>query len=172
MIDAASGGELMDKMPVVARHLIFNMASNTQQFGIKGVGQPRMVNEIGAVDNLRFENQLTELTSLVWQLAIGQHQPSITGKVYGICTSMEHPIDMCPTLPETESEHLESVRAISGSQYGKAKPRAICNSTIWTYPKCTSSPKWLSAAELAIPDSTVPTTATTKNATSRQLTIS
>ncbi|RDY14390.1 hypothetical protein CR513_00558, partial [Mucuna pruriens] len=29
MIDAASGGALMDKMPVVARHLISNMASNT-----------------------------------------------------------------------------------------------------------------------------------------------
>ncbi|RDX94235.1 hypothetical protein CR513_23405, partial [Mucuna pruriens] len=32
MIDAASGGALMDKTPVVARHLISNMASNTQQF--------------------------------------------------------------------------------------------------------------------------------------------
>ncbi|RDY08412.1 hypothetical protein CR513_07357, partial [Mucuna pruriens] len=29
MIDAASGGALMDKTPVVARHLISNMASNT-----------------------------------------------------------------------------------------------------------------------------------------------
>ncbi|RDY05085.1 hypothetical protein CR513_11112, partial [Mucuna pruriens] len=36
MIDAASGRELMDKTPVTARHLISNMASNTQQFGIKG----------------------------------------------------------------------------------------------------------------------------------------
>ncbi|RDX96708.1 hypothetical protein CR513_20600, partial [Mucuna pruriens] len=30
MIDAASGGALMDKTPAVARHLISNMASNTQ----------------------------------------------------------------------------------------------------------------------------------------------
>ncbi|RDX70064.1 hypothetical protein CR513_50728, partial [Mucuna pruriens] len=64
MIDVASGGALMDKMPAAARHLISNMASNTQQFGIRGASQPRMVNEIGAVDNLRLENQLTELTSL------------------------------------------------------------------------------------------------------------
>ncbi|RDY05396.1 hypothetical protein CR513_10763, partial [Mucuna pruriens] len=56
MIDAASGGALMDKTPTTTRHLISNMASNTQQFGIKGVSQPRMVNEIGAVDNLRLEN--------------------------------------------------------------------------------------------------------------------
>ncbi|RDX76766.1 hypothetical protein CR513_43212, partial [Mucuna pruriens] len=30
MIDAASGGALMDKTPIVARHLISNMANNTQ----------------------------------------------------------------------------------------------------------------------------------------------
>ncbi|RDX69137.1 hypothetical protein CR513_51792, partial [Mucuna pruriens] len=71
MIDAASGGALMDKMPAIVRHLISNMASNTQQFGIKGASQPRMVNEIDAIDNLRMENQLIELTSLVRQLAVG-----------------------------------------------------------------------------------------------------
>ncbi|RDX69429.1 hypothetical protein CR513_51460, partial [Mucuna pruriens] len=55
-----------------------------------------MVNEISTIDNLRLENQLTELTSLVRQLAIGQHQPSIAAKVYGVCTSVEHPTNMCP----------------------------------------------------------------------------
>ncbi|RDX72175.1 hypothetical protein CR513_48376, partial [Mucuna pruriens] len=104
MIDAASGGELMDKMPTTARHPISNMACNTQQFGIRGASQPRM---------------LTKLTSLVRQLAIGQHQPSITAKVCGICTSMEHLIDMCPTLQETESDYPESVGAIGGYQYRK-----------------------------------------------------
>ncbi|RDY10776.1 hypothetical protein CR513_04645, partial [Mucuna pruriens] len=49
MIDAASGGALMDKTPATTR----------------------------VVDNLRLENQLTELTSLVRQLVVGQHQPSI-----------------------------------------------------------------------------------------------
>ncbi|RDY07739.1 hypothetical protein CR513_08107, partial [Mucuna pruriens] len=60
------------------------------------------------VDNLRLENQLTELTSLVRQLAIRQHQPSIATRVCGICTSMEHLTDMCPTLQETdmESSHI------------------------------------------------------------------
>ncbi|RDY04334.1 hypothetical protein CR513_11961, partial [Mucuna pruriens] len=38
MIDAASEGALMDKMPAVARHLISNMVSKTQQFGIRGAG--------------------------------------------------------------------------------------------------------------------------------------
>ncbi|RDY01864.1 hypothetical protein CR513_14755, partial [Mucuna pruriens] len=75
MIDIASGGALMDKMLAVPRHLILNMASNTQQFGTKGTITPRMVNEIDMIDNPRLKNQLTELTSLVRQLAIGQHQP-------------------------------------------------------------------------------------------------
>ncbi|RDX80444.1 hypothetical protein CR513_39004, partial [Mucuna pruriens] len=52
MIDAASGGALMDKTPAVARHLISNMASNTQQFGVRGPSPPGWL-----------ENQLTELTT-------------------------------------------------------------------------------------------------------------
>ncbi|RDY11796.1 hypothetical protein CR513_03494, partial [Mucuna pruriens] len=39
MFDAASGGALMDKTPIATRYLISNMASNTQQFGIRGAGQ-------------------------------------------------------------------------------------------------------------------------------------
>ncbi|RDY01190.1 hypothetical protein CR513_15517, partial [Mucuna pruriens] len=42
MIDVASGGALMDKTPTAARHLISNMASNTQQFGIRGPRQAEL----------------------------------------------------------------------------------------------------------------------------------
>ncbi|RDY10785.1 hypothetical protein CR513_04634, partial [Mucuna pruriens] len=108
MIDVASGGALMDKTLVVARQMISNMASNTQRFGIRGASQSRMVNEIDTMDNLRLENQLTKMTSLVRQLAIGQHQPSIAARVCGICTSVEHPTDMCPTLQEIELSTTDS----------------------------------------------------------------
>ncbi|RDY12515.1 hypothetical protein CR513_02670, partial [Mucuna pruriens] len=73
-----------------------------------------MVNEVGTIDNSRLENQLTELTSLVRQLAIGQHQPFTVVNACGICTSVEHPIDMCPKLQETEPDHPESVGSIGG----------------------------------------------------------
>ncbi|RDX71407.1 hypothetical protein CR513_49260, partial [Mucuna pruriens] len=119
MIDVGSGGDLMDKTPAAEQHLISNMASNMQLFGTRGTITPRMVNEVGMIDNLRLENQLTELTSLVRQLAIGQLQPIATVKTCGICTSVEHPIDMCPTLQETESDHPVSVGSIGGYQYGK-----------------------------------------------------
>ncbi|RDX96197.1 hypothetical protein CR513_21172, partial [Mucuna pruriens] len=119
MIDAASGGALVDKTQATIRHLISNMAKNIQQFGIRGASQYRMVNEIGVVDNLRLENQLIELTSLVRQLVVGQHQPSVAARAYGICTSVENPTDMSPTLQETESDYPKSVRVVGGYQYGK-----------------------------------------------------
>ncbi|RDX97063.1 hypothetical protein CR513_20208, partial [Mucuna pruriens] len=119
MIDAANGGALMDKIPVAARHLISNRASNTQQFGIRGTNPSRPVNEIGAASNQRLENQLTKLTSLVRQLAVSQHHPAMAAKICGICTSVEHPTDLCPTLQETESGQTESVGAVGGFQYGK-----------------------------------------------------
>ncbi|RDY10970.1 hypothetical protein CR513_04433, partial [Mucuna pruriens] len=119
MIDATSGGALMDNTLTTARHLISNMTRNTQQFGIRGVGPSQMVNEVSAIDNLRLENKLTELTSLVIQLVVGQHQPNMAARVYGICTSIVHFTNMCPTLQEIESDHLESVRSIGGYQYGK-----------------------------------------------------
>ncbi|RDX98241.1 hypothetical protein CR513_18868, partial [Mucuna pruriens] len=84
------------------------------------------MNEIDAVDNLRLENQLTDLTSLVRKLAVGQHQPSIPTRVCGICTSVEYPTDMCPTLQETKLDHLESYgkqpyqsRPFDNQQFGK-----------------------------------------------------
>ncbi|RDX85328.1 hypothetical protein CR513_33498, partial [Mucuna pruriens] len=109
MIDAANRGALMDKTLAATRHLIFNMASNTQQFGIKGSNQSRVVNEIGVASNQRLENQL----------AVSQHQLAMAAKICGICTSMEHPIDMCPTLQETESDQPEHVGAVGGFQNGK-----------------------------------------------------
>ncbi|RDX96160.1 hypothetical protein CR513_21218, partial [Mucuna pruriens] len=177
MIDAASVGALMDKTPAAARHLISNMASNTQKFGIRGTSQSQMVNEIGVVDNLRLENQLTELTSLVRQLIVGQHQPSIVARVCGICTSMEHPTDMCPTLQETKLDYPKSVGAICGvtickaTILARAESGTICISTIRTCPRCTSRTSKISTTDSTISDTTIPATATTKNANSRQFTI-
>ncbi|RDX82797.1 hypothetical protein CR513_36360, partial [Mucuna pruriens] len=117
MIDATSYGALTDKKPAVGRQLMSNMANNIQQFRTKGAGPSRAVNEAGAIDNLRLENQLTELTSLVRQLAVGQHQQNIPGRVCGICTFMEYPTNMCPTLHKTKTKSVKVVRAISGHQY-------------------------------------------------------
>ncbi|RDY06123.1 hypothetical protein CR513_09928, partial [Mucuna pruriens] len=175
MIDASNGGALMDITPTTARHLISNMARPSQSW---------MVNEIGTTSNLTLENQLSELTSLVRQLAIGQHQPNMAAKVCGICTSMEHPTNLYPTLQEIESDQPENVGAIGGYQYGKqpyqnrpldnqqTESRALCSVEIWTYTEYTSRINKLPTAESAISSTTFPTAAAAKNSTSRQFSIS
>ncbi|XP_062086125.1 uncharacterized protein LOC133792231 [Humulus lupulus] len=48
MIDAVSGGALVDKTPAAARTLISNMAANSQQFGIRQdpIPPPKLANEV------------------------------------------------------------------------------------------------------------------------------
>ena len=115
MVDAASGGALVDKTPDQARHLISNMAANSQQFGTRFDPTPiRKVNEIETThavhtDNQRIENRLNELASMVRQIAMTQAQASSTSVVAaatsacGICSLSTHPTDSCPTLQEDES---------------------------------------------------------------------
>ena len=60
IIDAASGGVLVDKTPAAARALIANMAANSQQFSNRSVVPPMKVNEVGATSKI--EQQLANLT--------------------------------------------------------------------------------------------------------------
>jgi len=105
MIDATSGGALVDKSPEATKNLIANMVANSQQFGTTLDPPSKHVNEV----NISIlEQQIVSLTSLVRQMAIGNMQ---TMKACGICSVVGHPIDMCPTLQE---ETIEQVNAVSG----------------------------------------------------------
>ncbi|MCI19974.1 hypothetical protein A2U01_0041134, partial [Trifolium medium] len=81
ILDAASGGALVDKTPAAAKTLIENMSLNSQQFSIRNnaVNQ-KGVNEIQASSSsikaleTRFETRIDELTSLVKQLAVNKPQ--------------------------------------------------------------------------------------------------
>lgn len=66
MIDAASGGALVDKTLEAARNLIANMAANSQQFGTRLDPQSKHVN---VVNISSLEQQIASLTSLVRQMA-------------------------------------------------------------------------------------------------------
>ncbi|XP_027181860.1 uncharacterized protein LOC113780249 [Coffea eugenioides] len=94
MVDAASRGALVNKTPDEAKLLISNIAENSQQFGARSEGMTRRVNEVNHVD---LAYQLTELTTLVRQMAMGKVQ---TVKTCEICVAPEHVTDMCPTLQE------------------------------------------------------------------------
>ena len=105
MIDAASGGALVDKTPEAARNLIANMVANSQQFGTRLDPQSKHVNEIN-ISSL--EQQIASLTFLVGQMVVGNKQ---TVKACGICSVVGHLTDMCPTLQE---EPIEQVNVASG----------------------------------------------------------
>ena len=62
MIDAASGGALVDKTPEAARNLIANMAASSQQYGTKMDHTPQRVNGVNTRD---LEQQISDLTALV-----------------------------------------------------------------------------------------------------------
>ncbi|XP_071902873.1 uncharacterized protein [Coffea arabica] len=103
IIDAASGGSLVNKTPTEARNLISSMAANAQQFGDRQDNTTRRVNE---VSNSSIEQRLDCLTSLVEKLAIGQMQQL---KTCGICYGSSHPTDMCPTLQDDSTEQANAV---------------------------------------------------------------
>ncbi|XP_027155286.1 uncharacterized protein LOC113755767 [Coffea eugenioides] len=100
IIDAASGGALANKTPKEAWDLIEAMTENSQQFGSRESNPTRRVNE---VKTSSIQQQLSELTSAVRQLAIGNTQRA---KVCEICTSMDHCTDTCPLLQENGAEQV------------------------------------------------------------------
>jgi hypothetical protein len=110
IIDAASGGALVDKTPEAARQLISNMAANSKQFGTRGDFPSKRVNEV-SISNL--ENKVNDLTSLVCSLACGNvHQV----KICSICSLQGHASDMCPTMQE---DYIEQANAVDGAFNGQ-----------------------------------------------------
>ncbi|XP_062080578.1 uncharacterized protein LOC133785345 [Humulus lupulus] len=105
MIDAASGGALVDKNPVVDRSLISNMAANSQQFGIlqDPIPPPKSANEVSTSNANQLGQQLAQLTAMVQQLALGQQV-----RPCGICQVVGHATDTCPTLFEGETEGVNA----------------------------------------------------------------
>jgi len=105
IIDAASGGALVDKTPEAACQLISNMATNLKQFGLRGDLANKRVNEV-SIYNL--ENKVIDLTSLVRSLAYGNVQQV---KVCSICSLQGHTSHMCPTMQE---DYIEQVHVVDG----------------------------------------------------------
>jgi len=98
MIDVACGGALGNMTPVVARQLIENMASNSQQFGTRSDDiVVRGVHDVGAAEyTKKLESKIDSLTTLVNQHA--SNQRATTARVYGLYTSVDHFINSCLAL--------------------------------------------------------------------------
>ena len=81
IIDAISGGVLVDKTHTVARDLIANMVNNSQQFSTKASSSgvfhlqtPQLATVSTTGSDSLLVNRIDELTSLVIQLVMTQHQ--------------------------------------------------------------------------------------------------
>ncbi|RDX97145.1 hypothetical protein CR513_20112, partial [Mucuna pruriens] len=105
MIDATSGRALMDKMPTTIGHLICNMASNTQQFGIRGVSPSWMTGK--SIDRINISSEATRC----WTTSTKHSSQSLWYLYF-----RGAPTDMCPTLQETELDHPESPFRLRPSQ--------------------------------------------------------
>ncbi|KAH9686136.1 hypothetical protein KPL70_014249 [Citrus sinensis] len=116
MIDAASGGALVDKTPEAAQNLIANMAANSQQFNTRNdlLPPPKQVNEVSTTS---LEKQVSNLTSLVQQLALGQQM-----RPCGVCSMVGHATDMCPAIQEGSHEQANAVEGFLGQPRQRYDP--------------------------------------------------
>ena len=92
MVDAASGGALINKTPAQARELFNIMAQNTQQFGTREP-QFKKVNELSSGPSV--ETQLSQITAMLKKLVTGGVQKA---GACGICCLEGHATNACPTL--------------------------------------------------------------------------
>ncbi|XP_052877426.1 uncharacterized protein LOC108472270 [Gossypium arboreum] len=106
MIDAASGGALVNMTPQRARELISTMAANSQQYRPNSEST-RWVN---GVNLLSLEDKLDKLTNVVQSLLT--EKKSLT-PLCGICTTSEHPTDLCPILNDSSTAHVDTIGGFS-----------------------------------------------------------
>ncbi|KAL0320419.1 UNVERIFIED_CONTAM: hypothetical protein Sradi_5303400 [Sesamum radiatum] len=118
MVDAASGGALIDKTPKEAQHLISTMAENYRQYGYHTDRGVSTVNEVSTND---LAEKLSELTVFVHQMAAGQRQEM---RFCGICSNPGHPIDECPTLQEGVMPDISAVGGFPGQPQRKYDPHS------------------------------------------------
>ena len=91
---------MVNKTPRETWELIEGMAENSQQFGTREDVPIRKVNE---VETSSIQQQLTELTSFVRQLAV---KNASQAKVCGVCAALGHSTEMCPLDQEENAEHV------------------------------------------------------------------
>ena len=84
------------------------MAANSQQFNIKNdlLPPPKRVNKVSTTSQ---EQQVSNLTSLVQQLALGQQV-----RPCGVYSMVKNVTDMCPTLQENSHEQANAVNRFLG----------------------------------------------------------
>ncbi|KAG8498801.1 hypothetical protein CXB51_005148 [Gossypium anomalum] len=107
MIDAASRGAFVNMTPQRARELISTMVANSQQY------QPnsKPTRWVNGVNVSSLEDKLDKLMNVVQSLLT--EKKSLT-QLCGICTTSEHPTDLCPILNDNSTAHVDAVEGFPG----------------------------------------------------------
>ncbi|XP_040966959.1 uncharacterized protein [Gossypium hirsutum] len=115
MVDAASGGALVNMTPQQARDLISTMATNSQQFR----ANPEPPRRVHQLSNSTIEDRLDKLTNIVNSLVTKKSKPA---RVCGICATPEHTTDACPSLCDDSMAYLDAVRNFPGPPQRRYDP--------------------------------------------------
>ena len=102
MVDAASGGALVNMTSQQARDLISTMAANSQQFQAN-LEPPKRVHQLS---NSTLEDKVNRLANILNSLVAEKAKPA---RLCGICASLEHTTDAFPSLNDDTMAHLDAV---------------------------------------------------------------
>ncbi|XP_016694514.1 uncharacterized protein [Gossypium hirsutum] len=114
MIDAASGGAFVNMTSQRAR-------ANSQQY------QPNSepTRRVNGVNVSSLKDKLDKLTNIVQSMLI--EKKNLT-QLCGICTTSEHPMDLCPILNENSTAHVDAVGGLPGPPQRRYDPFSnTCN---------------------------------------------
>ncbi|XP_071933208.1 uncharacterized protein [Coffea arabica] len=96
--------------PREAWKIIESLEENSRQFGFRENNPPLLpTRKVNNEDTSSIQQQLSELTSIVRQLAMGNKQRA---NVCGICTSMDHCTDTCPFCKSMGWNRLEKTKMV------------------------------------------------------------
>ncbi|XP_040948598.1 uncharacterized protein [Gossypium hirsutum] len=93
--------------PQRARELISIMAANSQQY--RPNSEP--TRRVNGVNDSSLEDKLDKLTNIVQSMLT--EKKNLT-QLCGICTTSEHPTDLCPILNENLTAHVDAVGGFPG----------------------------------------------------------
>ncbi|KAK5771500.1 hypothetical protein PVK06_047710 [Gossypium arboreum] len=102
IVDAASGGALVNMTPQQARDLISTMAANSQQFR----ANPEPPRRVHQLSNSTLEDKFDRLTNMMNSLIA---EKAKTAWLCGISATPEHTTDACPNLYDDTMVHLDVV---------------------------------------------------------------
>ncbi|XP_052479657.1 uncharacterized protein LOC105800937 [Gossypium raimondii] len=114
MVDTASGGALVNMTPQRARELISTMAANSQQYRLEMKKTPLLLQKADSPPNLHFPKDRRWID--------GGGEKKNRTQLCGVCTTSEHPTDLCPILNENSTAHVDAVGGFPGPPQRRYDP--------------------------------------------------